>query len=136
MSNFNFKEFTIKERKALKKKAWVVFSKWIRERDGNVCVTCGAKKGDIKQNGKPVVINGGHYCHNREDFNERNINAQCMGCNWRKKGNMRVYTIYMVDKYGLDYVKELLKCEQSKPVLESGQFYLSIIKKYSDEGDL
>lgn len=123
-------KYTIKQRKLLKTKAWVVFSLWIRTRDNFTCVTCGAKKGDIKKNGKPVVINGGHFCHNRETFNERNIHAQCMGCNWRKKGNMRFYTIYMVDLYGLEYVKELLKCEKEKPRLESAGFYMDIIEKY------
>lgn len=116
-------KYTIKQRKLLKKRAWVVFSKWIRTRDNFTCITCG-------KSAPEVMIHAGHYCHNREDFNERNINAQCMGCNWRKKGNMRFYTIYMIDKYGLDYVKELLKCEREKPKLESAEFYLDIIKKY------
>ncbi len=116
-------KYTIKQRKLLKKRAWVVFSKWIRTRDNFTCITCG-------KSAPEVMIHAGHYCHNREDFNERNINAQCMGCNWRKKGNMRFYTIYMIDKYGLDYVKELLKCERGKPKLESAEFYLDIIKKY------
>ena len=122
---------TIKERKALKDRAWTVFSKWIRTRDNFTCVTCGKTRDTLNKKGKKTVINGGHYCHNREDFNERNIHAQCMGCNWKKKGNMRYYTIYMVDKYGLDYVKELLKCERQKPKLESAEFYLNIINKYA-----
>lgn len=125
------KKTTIKERKLLRDKAWVVFSKWIRNRDNNTCVTCGAIKGEIKKNGKPVVINGGHFCHNRETFNERNIHAQCMGCNWRKKGNMRFYTLRMVEWYGIDYVKKLLECEREKPILESAEYYQNIIDKYS-----
>lgn len=115
--------YTIKQRKALKKKAWVVFSKWIRTRDNHTCITCG-------KSAPEVMIHAGHFCHNREDFNERNIHAQCMGCNWRKKGNMRVYTLRMVEWYGLDYVKTLMLCEKEKPRLESAEFYLDIIKKY------
>jgi hypothetical protein len=124
-------KYTIKQRRALKKRAWVVFSKWIRNRDNNRCITCGKTRDTLNKKGKKSVIYGGHYCHNREDFNERNINAQCYTCNWRKKGNMRFYTIYMVDKYGLDYVKELLKCEQTKPKLESGEFYIDVIRRYA-----
>lgn len=114
------KKITIKDRERLKKKAEIVFNKWIRERDKK-CMTCGESE---KQ------LYAGHFCHNREDFNERNKNAQCYTCNFRKKGNMRFYTIYMVDKYGLDYVKELLLCEKEKPRLESAEFYLNIINKY------
>lgn len=119
----NSKKYTIKQRKILKKKAWSVFSLWIRKRDGR-CVTCGEDK---KQ------LFGGHFCHKREDFNERNINAQCYACNWCRKGNMRVYTMYLIDKYGIDYVRELMKCEKEKPKLETGEFYLDIIKKYSND---
>jgi hypothetical protein len=117
-------KYTIKERRLLKKKAWEVFSRWIRNRDNHTCITCGKSQPEVK-------IHSGHFCHNREDFNERNIHAQCMGCNWRKKGNMRFYTIRMVEWYGLDYVKKLLECEKQKPVLESGEFYNDIITKYS-----
>lgn len=113
-------KYTIKERKALKKKAWVVFSKWIRTREVT-CVTCGGIK----------HLHAGHFCHNREDFNERNIHTQCMGCNWRKKGNMRYYTIRMVEWYGLEFVKQLMLCEKEKPRLETAEFYLDIINKYS-----
>ena len=118
------KKYTIKERKLLKKKAWVIFSKWIRERDNMTCNTCGKSSPE-------VMIHAGHYCHNRESFNERNIHAQCMGCNWRKKGNMRFYTINMVKWYGLEYVEKLLECEKEKPRLESADFYLQVISKYS-----
>ena len=127
----NQKKYTIKQRKLLKQRAWVVFSKWIRDRDNHTCITCGAKEGQLSKNGKPIHIHAGHYCHNREDFNEMNIHAQCMGCNWRKKGNMRVYTLRMVEWYGLDAVKTLMLCEKEKARLESAEFYLNIIEKYS-----
>ncbi len=115
--------YTIRQRKSLKKKAWTIFSKWIRNRDNNTCITCGKSTPEVS-------IHAGHYCHNRESFNERNIHAQCMGCNWRKKGNMRYYTIKMIEWYGIEYVKKLLESEKTKPKLESAEFYLKIIKKY------
>ena len=115
------KKHTIKQRKALKKKAESIFNRWIRQRD-KMCITCGEYE---KQ------LYAGHFCHNREDFNERNKHAQCYTCNFRRKGNMRYYTIWMIKHYGLDYVQELLKCEKEKPRLESAEFYLNIITKYS-----
>jgi hypothetical protein len=125
------KKYTIKERKALKKRAWVVFSKWIRNRDNNTCITCGNTKDTPTKSGKKMIMNGGHYCHHREDFNERNIHTQCFLCNKIKKGNMRYYTIKMIELYGLEYVKKLLECEKEKPRLESAEFYLNVIEKYS-----
>ncbi len=117
--------YTIKQRKALKKRAWKVFAFWVRNRD-EACVTCGSK--DNPQ--------GGHFCHKREDFNEKNIHRQCMTCNWRKKGNMRYYTIYMIEKYGLKFVKNLMLCEKQPAKLESGEFYLNIISTYSKRNGL
>lgn len=121
----NTVKYTIKERKLLKKKAWVLFSRFIRLRDNETCVTCGRTKKD------GYVMNAGHYIHNRENFNECNISCQCFVCNKIKHGNMRFYTIYMIEKYGVEYVKELLKCELSPIKLESGEYYLKIINKYS-----
>lgn len=118
-------KFTIKERKALKKKAWTLFAKYIRERDSNICITCGRSKSD------GYVMNAGHFIHNRLDFDEKNIHCQCFVCNKIKKGNMKIFCIRMVEWYGLDYVKKLLECEKEKPRLESGDFYLNIIDKYT-----
>jgi hypothetical protein len=112
-------KYTIKQRKALKKKAWGVFAKWIRERDGR-CVTCGSTDN----------LQAGHYCHKRFDFCEKNINTQCLTCNWRRKGNMRYYTVYMIKLYGLPFVEELLQKEKTPIKLESAEFYLGIIDKY------
>jgi hypothetical protein len=118
-------KFTIKQRKALKAKAWTLFSKFIRNRDGNACVTCSNSEA------KGQRMNAGHYIHKREDFNEKNINCQCFFCNKIKKGNMRPYTLYMVKKYGIEYVEYLLYLEKFPIKLESAEFYLNIIEKYS-----
>jgi len=115
---------TIKQRKALKAKAWVLFAKYIRDRDGNVCITCGnsAKDG--------FRMNAGHYIHKRENFNPRNINCQCAYCNRRRHGNMQHYTLFMVKKYGVEYTEYLLSLERQPIVLETAEFYLDIIDKY------
>src|ERR1035437_3381143 len=73
----------------LKDNAWKTFSKWIRERDGH-CVTCGAG-----------AENAGHFWHNMLDFDEININAQCVHCNKWMSGNLAVYAIYLIKKHGL-----------------------------------
>ena len=118
-------KFTIKQRKALKAKAWTLFSRFIRTRDGNSCVTCQNSEE------KGQRMNAGHYIHKREDFNEKNVHCQCFFCNKIKKGNMRYYTLFMVKKYGVEYVEYLLSLEKNPIKLESAEFYIGIINKYS-----
>lgn len=119
------KRYTIKQRKALKKKAWTLYASWIRARDGNICVTCGKSLKDGYR------MNAGHYIHKREDFNPQNVHCQCFVCNKIKKGNMRYYTIFMIKQYGVDFVESLLKKESEPIKLESAEFYLSVISVYS-----
>jgi len=117
-------KFTIKQRKALKAKAWTLFSRFIRTRDNNKCVTCGNSES------AGYRMNAGHYIHKREDFSERNINCQCAYCNRRRHGNMQHYTLFMVKKYGVEYVEYLLGLEKTPIKLESAEFYLDIIRRY------
>lgn len=106
----------------LKRKAWDVFSKWIRERD-KMCVTCGTRN---------TLLNAGHFWHGVLDFDEMNINAQCTGCNNYKSGNLAPYSIYLINKYGTDKFKDLEKRHYLAMAGEyrSDQDYLNIIEKY------
>jgi 5-methylcytosine-specific restriction endonuclease McrA len=91
-----------------KKKAWNVFSKWIRERDNYTCITCGKK-------GRGSFMHAGHYIsrkHSATMFNERNVHAQCMNCNMWGYGNMGVYTLKLQEKYGAEIVKDLTEESQ------------------------
>ena len=117
-------KYTIKDRKNLKARAWGFFAKYIRDRDGNVCVTCGSSAADGYR------MNAGHYIHKRENFNEKNVHCQCFFCNKCRKGNMRFYTLFMVKKYGIEYVEYLLSLEKTPIKLESAQYYLDIIETY------
>lgn len=118
-------KYTIKQRKALRTKAWGFFARYIRDRDGNTCVTCGnsAKMG--------YRMNAGHYLHKRENFNEDNVHCQDFWCNKIKKGNMRYYTLFMVKEYGVEFVENLLKLEKLPIKLESAEYYLDVIERYS-----
>jgi hypothetical protein len=89
----------------LKKRAWGVFSKWIRKRDDYICFTCGK---DLKGS---VALHAGHYISKRHPstmFDERNVHAQCMYCNMWDYGNMGNYTLNLIDKYGLGVIRELV----------------------------
>ena len=111
----------------LKKKAWTVFSRYIRARDHYICITCGKNLQGSR------ALHAGHYISRRFNatlFDPRNVHAQCMFCNMFKAGNIGVYTLKLQQKYGDDIIKEL-----TKKSLEIKQFtekeLLDIIAKYA-----
>lgn len=109
----------------LKKELWRVFSHFIRLRDKGVCISCG-KKGHWKEQ------NAGHFIHNVLDFDEMNINCQCIRCNFHLHGNGVGYTISLIKKHGLKKVEDLrlrastaLKGEKQEP-----EWYIKKIEHY------
>lgn len=91
----------------LKKKAWVLFSQWIRM-DASIngeaeCVTCGEKKPWRE-------LQAGHFIpgrHNSILFDERGVHPQCYHCNIGLKGNPRKYDAYMREVYGEGVIRDL-----------------------------
>lgn len=125
------KRTAIKRRKSrsplaiMKDKAWKVFSAWIRNRDKH-CVTC-------KHEGRQSPAeNAGHFFHGTLDFDEENVNGQCVRCNMWLSGNLAVYASYLLDKLGVEGFRAL---EERKKVARSGEIrtitdYQNIIDKY------
>lgn len=116
--------YTMRRRgkKTLHKKAWDVFSLWVRDRDKR-CVTCGSR----------VTLQAGHYWHGVLDFDEVNINAQCSGCNHFRSGNLALYASYLINKHGVDAFKalEMRHWMALKGERRTDEDYLAIVKKYS-----
>ena len=114
----------------LKREAWAVFSRWIRELDKWTCYTCGKQ-------GKGSFMHAGHYIsrkHNSTMFDERNVHAQCMNCNLWGYGNMGVYTLKLQEQYGPDIIRELT--EKSKKIKQWEVDELEeIIKKYENNNN-
>ena len=105
----------------LRDNAWKTFSLWIRNRDKK-CITCGSTK----------TLQAGHFWHACLDFDEININTQCSGCNHYKSGNLAIYAIYLLNKYGKRKFDAL---EHRKNLAKSGEYrtekdYIDLIKKY------
>lgn len=105
----------------LHRKAWNIFSKWIRERD-KICVCCGSH-GDL---------DASHFWHGCLDFDEININATCRKCNRFMGGNLAPYSVYLLNKYGEKAFKDL---EQRHWLAMKGEYrtdkdYLELIEKY------
>ena len=79
--------------RVLFRKAWAVFSEYIRRRDKGICCTCHSVN-------HWKDTNAGHFKHNVLDFDEMNINCQCVGCNKWKHGRLDIYGDFLRRKYG------------------------------------
>jgi len=93
----------------LKDEAATLLQKLVRMKYANdegmcECVTCG--KVEFYK-----YMDGGHFVsrsHNATLLVEENIHPQCKGCNGYKKGNIDSYSLFMIDTYGLDAMRELI----------------------------
>ena len=95
--------------KALKNKAIKVFNKWIRERDKDKgCVSCITGG----------VHNAGHFYHGHLysalQFNEMNVQGQCIQCNLGKAGNEKGFRQGLIRRYGKDKVAFLDAAARAK----------------------
>lgn len=94
-------------RSQLVKKLDSIFSQYIRQKESvggmGRCVTCGDTKPWQQQQ------NGHFYTRGRYPtrWDESNCHIQCVACNVFKKGNYIAYTMYMIDRYGREYVDNL-----------------------------
>ncbi len=116
-----------KTQSQLKKELDSVFSRWIRNRDSvNGYVTCACCRQiiPIEQSQNMHYISRSYLVHR---FNERNCHAGCRVCNVFKNGNYPAYTIFMLDKYGEQYIREL---EQTKGTICKYLDYEQLIEKY------
>jgi len=103
---------------SLKKKAWILFSQYIRMRDClrttgcasyGLCITCG-KRYHIK------LLQAGHFIsgrHNANLFNEEGCHAQCYNCNINLRGNTLEYRRQIIKLYGEGY-DEVLETQARK----------------------
>ena len=90
----------------LKKLADKEFSKYVRLRDGPVCITCEDPKG---------LIHAGHFMGRRFSstrFEEENVNSQCAKCNTFNHGEQYKYALALDLKYGDGTAARLSKTAQ------------------------
>ena len=119
---------------SLKKKAWVLFSQYIRMRDClrttgctsfGLCITCG-KRYHFK------LLQAGHFIpgrHNANLFNEEGCHAQCYNCNINLRGNTLEYRRQIIKLYGDGY-DEVLEQEAKKIVKYDIKDLTNIEKEY------
>lgn len=116
----------------LKKKAWSVFSEWIRKRGADEngftrCITCG-KWAHWKD------LQASHFIPSRRAsilFIEENCHAACYVCNIIRHGALEDYYPFMLSTYGQDKIDEIKRLKNTifKPTRE---YYEAIIQKYQE----
>lgn len=94
--------------KGPKGKAWEALRKYVCERDGQTCVTCGRTKADGYQ------MQAGHYqpvgyvgSNNTLSWDEYNVHCQCAFCNGPGQGMQETMAWYIADRYGKKKLEEL-----------------------------
>jgi hypothetical protein len=108
----------------LREEAAVLLQKLVRMKAADEhglasCVTCG-KRQHYKE------MDGGHFISRKwtaTKLIEENIHPQCKGCNQYASGRHDDYSLYMVDTYGIEMVRELNDkkrelCKQNRIELE------------------
>ena len=116
----------------LKEEAAVLLQKLVRMKAADEnglasCVTCG-KRQHYKE------MDGGHFISRKwtaTKLVEENIHPQCKGCNQYASGRHDDYSLYMVDTYGIEMVRELNDkkrelCKQNRIELEDIKVELKV----------
>lgn len=115
----------------LKRKAWKLFSAYIKHRDGPVCISCN-KTGLVGANWQATHYIKAELCNLVYRYDERNVNSGCGRCNLWLAGNTIAYRNAMLDKYGVKAVKEL-DAHYKDPLplnFDTRAFYEKVIKTY------
>ena len=122
------------ENQKLKKKFWKVFSEYSRRKNADwqgyaTCCSCGVTK-------KWQELDAGHY-HPRTDglstfFEDKNVHAQCRGCNSFRHGNLARYAIFLIGKYGQGILEEL-EWKSRQTISISNEEYKRLIFEYKNK---
>jgi len=112
---------------SLKRKADNVFSKWIRERDNNICV--------LKSEKCILTIQAGHLIKRGKmntRYDEENVHALCMYHNYLDFHEPQHYIAWFVKKYGSDKYLELVERSKQIRQFKRGNF-IYIIARYENK---
>ena len=87
--------------KSLRKKAWKLFSEYIRRSEKGICYICGNRRNWKEQN-------AAHYIHRDSlDYDTVNIHCSCVRCNKWLSGNLGIYAERLIAEYGEEAIAEL-----------------------------
>jgi len=111
-----------KSKKWYLRECWRLMSLRVRSREGDYtnCITCG-KLHHFKD------LQAGHYIHNVLDYDDMNIQPQCVRCNKFKHGKLDEYTFYLIKTYGLKKVEDLRL--RAKKALKGERYTIDELEK-------
>jgi len=81
---------------AAKRTLWDYFASYVKARDGNCCISCGA----FATGGS---LHAGHLFsrqHGATLYDPKNCHSQCAGCNRGRRGNTPAYADAFIERYG------------------------------------
>lgn len=123
-----------KNNSAYKKRLWKLVSEYVRRKDADKngyvrCISCGVKK-------HWKDIDAGHYIPKSRGnciyWEIKNIHPQCTSCNRFRHGNLNLYALALIKKYGQQILQELeWKSRQTCPMNELT--YLKLIQEYKQK---
>lgn len=114
-------------KKSLFDKVWKVFRIYILRRDNCICFTCGE-----------TANQAGHFIHGKYKptyFDEKNVHAQCVKCNFFLDGNRDTYLRKLQIRYGIKTADKLLDQKYKTKywtVIELQELYNKYLKKNND----
>lgn len=82
---------------ALKRKLWALFARYVKDRDGNRCFSCGATglEGPNWHAAHLISIRKASTAYDPD-----NVFSGCAGCNVFQRGNIAEYTMRYLDRFG------------------------------------
>lgn len=109
----------------LKKDLWKVFSQYIRQRDKNICFTCG-------RYAEGSGYHAGHFIPKSVGglelyFNEENVRGQCYNCNINLGGNQYEFA----KRLGFKKAEKLKKIK--KTVKWTEKDFIAKIEEYKEK---
>lgn len=116
----------------LKRKAWKLFSVFIRQRGMdkesgfNKCYCCG-KKYHWKQ------LQAGHFVSRQNNstlYDPMNVQPACYACNIWRYGNLAEFAGHLIKDYGLEEFNKLVKRGREMKQFKEVELF-DVIKKYS-----
>jgi len=111
----------------LKKKLWIIVSKYIKERDKFICFTSGKKVEGMNAHCGHMFPSGN--CGALLRYHPLNLHCQSYNENINLGGNGAVYAINFVKKYGQKEMNKLLVLKQ-KSIKADEIFYSKMIELY------
>lgn len=121
---------SVKKKRNPKKVLWKYFAQYIKQRDKNICVTCGSSVSGYNAQAGHYIAKGA--CGNDYYFSEYNVHCQCAGCNLFLEGNRPKMRAYILKTYGQEILDNLeqnfRKPNKDFPFEDHIKYYKSLVE--------